>query len=157
MAEKKGDKGITDLQAFLTEMRANQDALAKTQKTLGDALLDLQEKHEKDKGNGQAALRLIELTYDTDADHIKELSYITHLMRRPIAVLYTIERIGSKAVRSGKESLLSTYMENFLRLGRSVDGRHLDKGRHLAADQLSQGEKGEGIEDFGDIGRGGER
>lgn len=128
------------------------EALNSFKQDVADRIEDLEDRMEE-RRDGQANLRLVELTYNTDDTHILELSNISGMQVRPIAAVKSLEHIGDPKVVAGEQSLAGIYVNYILRGRRSVDGKHLGRGVMLAEGQIeSQGEGEEGVREI-DMGR----
>ena len=130
------------MEAVLEEIRNLKTAVA-------DQMADLEERIESASMDGRAKLRMVELLYNTADDHILELSSISGLQVRPIAIVETLEHIGDPDVRSGKTSLAQIYVRKILRARRSVEAKHLMRGNLLAVEQVgaeTEEEKGEKLD-----------
>lgn len=102
-----------------------------------EIIAEVEDRLENYGGDGRAKLKLVEHLYNTDDEHILELSNVSGLQVRPIAIVETLEHIGDPDVKRGKKSLAGIYVNNILRVRRSVDSMHLARGNRLAGEQLS--------------------
>lgn len=102
------------------------------QKELNERIEELENKK---TGMSEAALRLVNLMYDTDNQHLPELTRIPLNSVRPHALGMTLESILDEDVQSGKVPLSRILRNNYFRLMRSVNGKHLGNGIGLASDQ----------------------
>jgi len=107
------------------------------QKELGDRLSDI-EKHNDDKSNASAALlRMVNLTYDTDDEHLSELTRIPIQAARPHALGMMLESLFDEDIQVGEVPLSRKLRNSYFRLMRSVGGVHLGRGVRLAEEQAS--------------------
>jgi hypothetical protein len=134
MGEKKTDK--PDLNAVM-------EAILQNQQELSDRLGDIEETKHKD-GEGSALIKLANIYFNTDDNHITELSFISPLAARPFAEAMALDAMTTEEVRSGIVSLNKLLILNYLRFQRSVRGRLLGIGAEAMREQVSsEGAKGE--------------
>ena len=119
------------------------------QKELADRLEDLEK-----KGSSTAAdalIRMVNLTYNTDDDHLPELTRIPIQAARPHAIGMMLESILDEDVQNGTVPLSRKLRNYYFRLMRSVGGIHLGRGVRIAEEQASaETEKAEEMELGGD-------
>jgi len=114
-------------------------AISKKQEEQDERLVDLEEGTRQ----GAAALRMVNLTYDTDDDHLPGLTRIPLRAARPFALAMTLDDLTDPDVLSGKVSLQHRFHRHYFHLMRSVGGEHLKRGVELAGEQASsEAEKG---------------
>lgn len=114
--------------------------IAELQGELSERLQDLEEKVSNSSVN-PALLRMVNLFYDTDDKHIAELSHISPLAARPFAAALTLDMMTDPAVQDGTISLNKLLILNFLRLQRSVKGKHFALGIPVLQTQVSNEEE----------------
>lgn len=105
-----------------------------------DAIEDVRNSN---KSNNEATLKLVNFIFDTDNDHITELSYISPLAVESLANALTLDAMTDEPIASGEVSLNKRLIHNMLRLNRSVRGRLLfGIGKEALGEQLAtQGEQ----------------
>ena len=94
------------------------------------------EELEETGGKRAAELRIIELIYDTDENHLAGLTRIPAAAVRPFANAMMLHALRDPDVRSGKKSLAQCRRTAYFTLMRSVGGEHLQKGRELALEKV---------------------
>lgn len=129
-----GDKSAEILEALRN--------VASNQSVLTDRLADVEERLDGAATANEAILKLVNLFYNTDDKHIIELSHISPLAARPFAGALTLDMLTDPDVQSGKLSLNKALILNYLRLQRSVRGRHFGLGVSALQDQVNaEGQK----------------
>ena len=122
-----------------TEILSLLQGIAKKQEEIDERLEELEEGGSK----GAAALRMVNLTYDTDDDHLPGLTRIPLRAARPFALAMTLDDLTDPDVLSGKVSLQHRFHRHYFHLMRSVGGEHLKRGVELAGEQAaSEADKG---------------
>lgn len=104
-------------------------------KDLSDRMDDMDDKIQNQKG--EALKDLVHFLYNTDDKHLPELSVISKRAARVHALGIGLEAVFDDDVRKGKVSLSTKIRNAYLRLQRSVDGKHLGRGIGLATEQLT--------------------
>lgn len=112
-------------------------AIANNLALLTDRLDDIEDRVQQNAAAGQALLQMVNLFYDTNDKHITELSYISPLASRPFAEALTMDALLDPDVKSGEVSLNKKLILNFLRLQRSVKGRHFALGMPVLQEQVT--------------------
>lgn len=87
--------------------------------------------------NESAALRMVNLTYDTDDQHLPELTRIPIQAASVHALGMTLESLTEEGVINLQQPLSRILRNNYFRLMRSVNGTHLGRGVRLAEEQAS--------------------
>lgn len=123
--EDNGNVTLGDLQALKQELL--------------NYFADIEEKIAQAGSGDKARLLLYEMLYKTEDKYILELSNINGLQVRPIAIVETLEHIGDPEVKKGTISLEEIYVRKVLRLRRSVEAKHLQRGIMLAGEQIGAG------------------
>lgn len=101
------------------------------------------EELEAGSGKSAAALRMVNLMYDTDDEHLTGLTRIPLRAARPFALGMTLDALTDPDVMAGKVSLQHKFNMYYFQLMRSVGGEHLKRGVDLAGEQAaSEVEKG---------------
>jgi len=104
---------------------------------LTDRLDEMEERIQNNSATNQALLQMVNLFYDTADKHITELSYISPLTSRPFAEALTMDALLDEDVKSGAISLNKKLILNYLRLQRSVRGRHFALGLPVLEQQVT--------------------
>lgn len=133
---KKKDDGLYDLI----------QQVSRQQKDLADRL-DAMEK--KKQPTGEAALRLVNLTYNTDDEHLPELTRVPIQAVRPHALGMMLESIFDDDIQSGEVPLSRKLRNYYFRLMRSVHGEHLARGTQIAENQIQNESEAEEELDLG--------
>lgn len=122
-----------------SEVIALLNTLVAKQQELSERIEEVEDKNVR----GEAALRMVNLLYDTDDTHLPSLTRIPLGAVRPFAISMTLDALTNPKVMSGEVSLHHIYRTCYFQLMRSVGGLHLDKGRELAGEQAaSEADKG---------------
>lgn len=127
-------------------------AIANSITLMADRMDELEDRIQRNSATGEALLQMVNHFYNTDDNHIKELTNISALSVRPLSTAATMDKIGSPEVKSGEVSLVTLAINNFLRFRRSAGGRHFMLGIPVLSEQVqAQSEKeGEDFEAGGD-------
>lgn len=136
----KGSDGRanSDITALLTNI-ANQ------QQELMERIEELEKK--KGASNSEALLHMVNFLYNTDDEHLPELTRIPIQAARPHALGMMLESLLDPEIQSGEVPLSRKLRNYYFRLMRSVGGVHLGRGVRLAEEQAaSEAEKAEEIE-----------
>ena len=84
-----------------------------------------------------ALLRMVNHLYNTDDEHLPELTRIPINAARPLALGMALESILDEDVQSGEVPLSKKLRNYYFRLMRSVGGVHLGRGIRLAEEQAA--------------------
>jgi hypothetical protein len=141
MLNKKDKKVADDKNNGQGEVLALLNAIAGKQQEQDERLTELEDGKAKDT----AQLRLVNLVYDTDEEHLPGLTRLPLMAVKPFAVGMMLDAILDEDVRSGKRSLPSVFRRNYFHLMRSVGAEAFNKANELAAQQASE-EAEKGIE-----------
>lgn len=132
MLKKKPDDNNNEVLVLL-------QGIAKKQQEQDERLEEL----EQGKGKSAAALRMVNLLYDTDSEHLPGLTRLPLGAVRPFALAMMLDAITDPDVRAGKISLQSKFRFFYFQLMRSVGAEHLKAGIELAGEQAAaETEKG---------------
>lgn len=112
-------------------------ALTAMQQDVRDRLDELESK--KDLG-GEARLLIATRVFDTDREHLPEMTNIPLRAVKPYSLADMSARILDPDVQCGKVTLGQIRRESVYRHLRSVRGNLLDKGTQLAMEQTKQAE-----------------
>ena len=113
------------------------------QKEQDERLDDLDNKNMR----GAAQLRMVNLLYDTDDNHMPGLARLPLRAIKAFAYAMMLDDITHPDVLSGKVTLQHRFRMHYFQLTRSIGGDHLNKGRELAGEQAaSEKEMGEQME-----------
>lgn len=116
--------------------------IAQNQADVNERLDEFEERLNDTATQSAALLKMVNLFYDTDDKHIQELSHISPLASRPFAEAMTLDDLATDEIRDGKISLNRLLILNYLRLQRSVRGRHFALGVPVLQDQVNaEGQK----------------
>lgn len=125
---------------LLAQVVASQQTILSNQQDLNDRIDDI----EKKSGDGGARLLIAERMFNTDSEHLPELTIMPLRAVRPYSRAMAAASIMDDEVQKGKKSLATIRREAVFRLMRSVKGNFAEKGVRLAEQQAaSEGEKGE--------------
>ena len=122
-----GDNGASG------EMLSLLQGIAKKQQEIDERLEELEEGTQK----GAAALKMVNLMYDTDDKHLPGLTRIPLRAARAFALSMTLNDLTDPDVMAGKVSLQHRFYMYYFQLMRSVGGEHLKRGVALAGEQAA--------------------
>lgn len=121
------DNGEEDEVLFLLQ------GIAKKQEEIDERLGELEEGTQK----GAAALKMVNLMYDTDDNHLPGLTRIPLRAARAFALGMALDSLTDEDVMAGKVSLQHKFNMYYFQLMRSVGGEHLKRGVDLAGEQAA--------------------
>lgn len=123
-------------------------AIANNLALLADRIDDIEDRvQQQNSDKDKAMLVLVNHCYNTDKEHIKELSNISPLSVKMLATAATMDKIGSDEVKSGSVSLVTLAIDNFLRFRRSAGGRWMLYAQNALQEQVTAQNEKDG-EDF---------
>jgi len=124
----------------LAQLASAVQTILQNQQDLNDRLDDI----EKKSGDGAAKLYLNERLFNTDTEHLPELTVIPLRAVRSYSKSMADACIMDEDVQSGKVSLATKRRNAVFQLMRSVKGNWGEKGMRLAEQQAeAESEKGE--------------
>ncbi len=127
------------------ESNGHEDKLLKAIEALTERIEELEER--ENNSTSAALLRMVNLTYDTDDNHLPELTRIPISSARPHALGMMLESLLDPDIQDGSVPLSRKLRNYYFRLMRSVGGIHLGRGVRLAEEQASsEAEKAEEME-----------
>ena len=133
MLTEKDDNGSMSADDLAAALKA----LAAMQQEVAERLEDLESK--KDLG-GEAKLLIATRVFDTDREHLPEMTNIPLRAVKPYSLADMSARILDPDVQCGRVTLGQIRRESVYRHLRSVRGNLLDKGTELAMEQTKQAE-----------------
>jgi len=133
MLKKKEDNGNMSGDQLADALKA----LMALQQEVSERLEELESK--KDLG-GEARLLIATRVFDTDREHLPEMTNIPLRAVKPYSLADMSARILDPDVQCGKVTLGQIRRESVYRHLRSVRGNLLDKGTQLAMEQTRQAE-----------------
>ena len=119
------------------DLAAALKALVAMQQEVAERLEDLESK--KDLG-GEAKLLIATRVFDTDREHLPEMTNIPLRAVKPYSLADMSARILDPDVQCGRVTLGQIRRESVYRHLRSVKGNLLDKGTQLAMEETKQAE-----------------
>jgi hypothetical protein len=131
MVKKIKDEGNTNSMEEILQMMVSQ------QKEFADRLTEMEDQNKNKTSANEALLRMVNLTYDTDDQHLPELTRIPIQAARPHALGMMLESLFDEDVQDGSVPLSRKLRNSYFRLMRSVGGVHLGRGVRLAEEQAS--------------------
>ncbi len=103
----------------------------------------IEETRNTNRANSEATLKLVNFIFNTDNEHMPELSFISPMAVESLVDSMTLDAMTDEDVITGKVSLNKKMIMLFLRFQRSVRGRLLlGIGKEALGEQLTtQGEQ----------------
>jgi len=130
------------------ELKDMLQVIISNQTVLSERMDEVEEGRSKDS---EALLQMVNIIFNTDDQHLPELTRIPLPSARPFAYSMGLGSLLEAREKGVTTSLSQRITNNYFRLMRSVGGVHLGRGTHLAEEQAAAvAEKAEEFELGGD-------